>query len=139
MEFDLIQLIDDDDDQLLEVPAPESAASVPDHPVSLASSSLPPPPQPRPTVASAAETRNVPIVSQPPSYSEANRPRQRVPIEGFLRSSFVAISIVFIVISVISITLNIVGIIYCSQFAVIGHGILAAVMVINHCISCVYE
>jgi len=132
MDFDLIQLIEDDDDELLQVAAPESAASLPD-PVSssLSSSSHPaaspssPSSQPPPAPSPAAETDrpNVSTISQPPSYRESNQPHQPAgPVEGHLRSSLLSISVLFIGVCLISFTLNVVAVVYCSHFSVFGHG-----------------
>jgi len=131
MEGDLIQLIDDDDDQLLEVPLSEPADSAPDRPPPSSTPSAAATTSSRPPTisASVAEAGDVCRTSQPPSYSEANRCEPNRPVVGCVRIGLLSISILYIVISVICIGFNVVGIIYCSQDARIGHGIWIPFMV----------
>ena len=146
MDFDLIQLIDDDDDdQLLEVAEPQSAASeqVP-VPAAHPTSSIPSSSQPPPAAASAAQTHRVnvpaPASSQPPTYNDSNRLPRGPPVEGCLRISLFAVSVLFVIISVISVVINIVGIIYCSHFAIVGYGVWTAIVVINTLhIACMFS
>jgi len=121
MEFDLIRLVDDDDDQLLEVSGPGSSASVPDP----SSSSPAPPPAP----AAAEERPSATTVSPPPSYRESNIPHHSGPLQGCVRRGLLTYCIAFSILSLISVSLNIVGIVYCSPFADIGHGIWTAIVV----------
>ena len=128
MDGDLIQLIDeDDDDQLLEVPLSEPAASAPEPSPSAAQASTPS--QPPPASASDAEAGGGVRQSQPPSYSEANRCEPSRPVHGCLRIGLLSITILFAVISLICVTFSMVGIVYCSHFANVGHGIWTPVMV----------
>jgi len=137
MDFDLIQLIeDDDDDRLLEISTPAQQSATPE-PAGLSQPQQPPAPQPLPAVASVSviQPHRPGVPTQPPTYGEASRPPNSRPIVGCLRISLLSVSVIFVLVSVFAITMNVVGILYCSRFAHIGYGIWTPALVINAAIK----